>query len=70
MLIHTMFVELPEVRFLLSFLCAYNLGLQIHFKWGFLCEKFWAVFPGLKVFPSRMILLLFLLGTTEMLLAV
>ena len=47
--------------------CFINSGLWIHFKWGFIWEKFCALYPELRFCPSRMILLLFLTDTTEIL---
>lgn len=66
-LVHVILV-LPEIHGLLITTCVlYNFGLWIHFKWGFICEKFCALFPELRFCPSRTILLLFLTDIMEIL---
>lgn len=65
--VHVILV-LPEIHVPLITTCMlYNFGLGIHFKWGFICEKFCALFPELRFCPSRTILLLFLTDTMEIL---
>lgn len=64
--VHVILVLLIHTRWLLP-VCFIIFGLGIHFKWGFICEKFCALFPELRFCPSRNDLLLFLTDTMEIL---